>query len=188
MNLENFLIAHGSLLVLPLAIVEGPIISVAAGFLSARGIFDGFWMLCLLVCGDVLGDLGYYWLGRSAGSPLARLGRRVGLRCIPGPGLQRDLTENATKMLVIGKWTHSIGFLVLTGSGALRVPLLRFFLVNLAAGLPKTAVLFGAGYFAGHDFGLFEHHAVLTAVMLCIVGGSAILLILRRAGAVRARS
>ena len=187
MTVESFLIAHGSTLILPLAVLEGPIVTVVTGFLSARDYFDWYWALCLLVCGDVIGDLIYYWVGRSAGAPLARLGLRFGLRCVPSPELQRDLAHNATKMLLIGKWTHSIGFLVLTGSGMLRVPLVQFFLVNLVASIPKTAVLFGVGYFAGHDYLFFERHAVLGAVMLCIVGGSAILLIIRRAGVIRAR-
>lgn len=188
MTLESFLIAHGSLLILPLAVIEGPVVTAVCGFLSARGYFDWYWVCSLLVCADVIGDLLYYWLGRSAGSRLARLLRRLGLNCVPSPALQRDLARNATKMLLIGKWTHSIGFLVLTGSGSLRVPLLRFFLVNLAASIPKTAVLFGVGYFAGHDYRFFEQHAALTAAVLGILGGSAILLVIRRAGTIRART
>ena len=127
-------------------------------------------------------------MGRSAAGPLARLSRRFGVRCVPSRELQRDLTQNASKMLLIGKWTHSIGFLVLTGSGMLRVPIGKFLLVNTAASIPKTAVLFGVGYFAGHDYLIFERHAVLTAIMLCIVGLGSILLVIRRAGLIRARS
>ena len=36
-----------------------------------------------------------------------------------------------------------------SSSGMLRVPLSRFLLVNLIGTLPKTAVLFSVGYFAG---------------------------------------
>lgn len=187
MTIEGFLIAHGSALILPLAVIEGPIVTVVTGFLSARGYFDWYWALSLLVCGDLIGDLIYYGLGRTAGTPLAGLGRRFWPRRAPSAELRRDLTANATKMLFIGKWTHTIGFLVLTGSGMLRVPLARFMLVNLVATIPKSAVLFGAGYFAANDYGFFERHAIWTAIILSIVGGSAILLVIRRAGAVRAR-
>jgi membrane protein DedA with SNARE-associated domain len=187
-TIESFLIAHGSTLILPLAVIEGPLVTAISGFLSARGYFDWYWALCLLVAGDVIGDLIYYWIGRSAGGPLARFGSRFGLRCLPSPELQHDLRHNASKMLVIGKWTHTLGFFVLTGSGMLRVPLARFFLVNLIASIPKTLVLFGVGYFAGHDYRFFERHAVLAALLLCVLGGSAMLLIIRRAGIIRARS
>jgi membrane protein DedA with SNARE-associated domain len=182
-TIENFLIAHGSALILPLAVIEGPIVTAVTGFLSARDYFVWYWALCLLIGGDVIGDLLYYWIGRTAGAPLARLSARFGLRCVPSPELQRDLAQNASKMLLIGKWTHSIGFLVLIGSGMLRLPLGQFLLVNFIGSIPKTAVLFGVGYFAGRDYRFFERHAILAAVMLCILGSSAILLIIRRAGA-----
>jgi membrane-associated protein len=178
-TIASFLIAHGSALILPLAVIEGPIVTTIAGFLSARDYFAWYWALCLLICGDVIGDLLYYWLGRTAAVPLARMNQRFGLRCVPSPGLQRDLAQNATKMLLIGKWTHSIGFLVLTGSGMLRVPLGQFLLVNLVGSIPKTLVLFGIGYFAGRDHLFFEHHAILIAVALGLLGGSIIVMIIR---------
>jgi membrane-associated protein len=186
-TIETFLIAHGSALILPLAVIEGPIVTVIAGFLSARNYFAWYWALCLLISGDVIGDLLYYWVGRTAGSPLARLSARFNLRCVPSPELRHDLVQNAGKMLLIGKWTHSIGFAVLIGSGMLRVPPGRFLLVNVIGSIPKTAVLFGIGYFAAYGSPFFERHTILAAVMLCVLGLSAIMLIIRRAGLVRGR-
>ncbi|HEX3996720.1 MAG TPA: VTT domain-containing protein [Acetobacteraceae bacterium] len=188
MTIASFLMAHGSALILPLAIIEGPIVTTIAGFLSAQDYFAWYWALCLLICGDVIGDLLYYWLGCTAAAPLVRFGTRIGLRCVPSPELQRDLMQNATKMLLIGKWTHSIGFVVLTGSGMLRVPLGQFFLVNLLGTIPKTAVLFGLGYFAGRDYLVFERHAILIASLLSILGLGFILLIIHRASVSRVRS
>ena len=182
MTLEGLLIEHGGALILPLAVIEGPIVSVVTGFLSARGYFDWYWALCLLVCGDVIGDLIYYSVGRGSGTRLARVFRRF----LPSGGvpreLQNGLTRNSAKMLLIGKWTHSIGFLVLICSGMLRLPLRRFFLVNTLASLPKSAVLLGLGYFVGDHYPLFERHVVFTTIMLCAVGITGMLAILRRNG------
>jgi len=185
-TVESFLIAHGSALILPLAVIEGPVVTVITGFLSARDYFGWYWALCLLVCGDVIGDVIYYWIGRTGAGPLARMSARFGVRCVPGPELQRDLVQNAGKMLLIGKWTHSVGFLVLTGSGMLRVPLKKFLLVNLLASIPKTAVLFGVGYFAGRDYLFFEQYAKPLAFILGTLGGSIIVMIIR-ASLIRAR-
>jgi membrane-associated protein len=184
-TIESFLIAYGAVLILPLAVVEGPIISIVTGFLSACGYFGWYWALALLVCGDLIGDLIYYWAGRTAGTPLIALGRRFGLRVAPSPDVRRDLMHNASKMLVIGKWTHSIGGFVLLGSGMMRVPLPRFMVVNLLATIPKSALLFGVGFFAGGYYPLLERHAIWTTIILFIVGGSAILLIVRRAAVIR---
>ena len=152
-NLQNVLIAHGSTLILPLAVIEGPIIAIIAGFLSAQGFIAWYWAIGLLLCGDLIGDVMYYWAGRTGAAPLAFLGRRLGMRT-PSQEVQRGLAENSTRMLLVGKWTHAVGVVVLVGSGMLRVPLPRFILVNLLAAAPKIAVLFGLGYFAARTFRL----------------------------------
>jgi membrane protein DedA with SNARE-associated domain len=185
-SLDASLIAHGSALILPLAVIEGPLVSVAAGLLSGQGYFDWLWSLCLLVCGDVLGDVLYYWIGRTGKTGLVKLLRRLGVRSTVDPETQRHLKDNATKMLLIGKWTQSIGVVVLIGSGMLHVPLPKFVLVNFLASLPKSAVLFGIGYFAAGHLALFEHHEILTATGLGLAGAGAILLVLRRGDAMRA--
>jgi membrane-associated protein len=180
MTLGGFLIAYGSALILPLAVVEGPVVTVLTGFLCAQGYFDWYWALCLLVCGDVIGDVVYYWVGRTGGTPLAGLGRWLGVRGAALPALQRRLKQNADQMLLIGKWTHSIGGVVLIGSGVLRLPLPRFILVNLLATLPKSAVLFAVGYFAHAYYPVLEDHVVIGTIVLCGVGVAAIAMILRR--------
>jgi len=185
-TLGGFLIAYGSVLILPLSIIEGPVVSAMTGFLSAQGYFAWYWAICLLVCGDLTGDLIYYWIGRTGVAPLSGLGRRLGLRGAIAPELQRDLRENATKMLLAGKWTHSIGCFVLVGSGMLRLPLARFLVVNLLATLPKSAALFGLGYFAGDHIAFFERHAVLGTIGLAAAGAASIALILRQGRLIRA--
>ncbi len=187
MTLGSFLIAHGSALILPLAVIEGPVVSVAAGFLSAQGYFDWYWALALLVLGDLMGDALYYWVGRTGRTPLAGLGRRFGFGRVVSPQVQHGLRHNATKMLFIGKWTHSIGGLVLIGSGMMRLPLRRFLLVNLIATLPKSALLFGFGYFASNYLPIFQHHLLLSTIVLCTVGVVGVAVILKRADALWAR-
>jgi membrane protein DedA with SNARE-associated domain len=181
MTLDASLVAYGSALILPLAVIEGPLVSIATGFLAAAGYFDWLWALCLLICGDVIGDLLYYWIGRTGKTPLVGLLRWFGVRSTMTPDMQRHLTENSTKMLLIGKWTQSIGVVVLIGSGMLRVPVGRFFLVNLLASVPKSLVLFGLGYFAGHHYQELAQHAGLTAIVLGLLGIAGIALVLRRA-------
>jgi membrane protein DedA with SNARE-associated domain len=180
MTLDASLIAYGSVLILPLAVIEGPLVSIATGFLSAAGYFDWVWALSLLVVGDLIGDVLYYWIGRSGRTPMAGLLRRFGVRSTVTPEMQRHLTEHSTKMLFIGKWTQSIGIVVLIGSGMLRLPLLRFILVNLIATLPKSLVLFGLGYFASNYLADLAQHAVITTIVLGLVGIAGVVLVLRR--------
>jgi membrane protein DedA with SNARE-associated domain len=181
-TLAGFLMAYGGALVLPLSVIEGPVVSVVAGFVSARGYLDWYWALLLLVCGDLIGDAICYWIGYRGGTPLARLGRTLGLRGGLSPELRRDLRQNAGKMLLIGKWTHSIGCVVLIGSGMLRLPLPRFLLINLFATIPKSAVLLGLGFFVGENFPLIERHVILTTLLLGGLGMAAAAVVLRQTG------
>lgn len=181
MTLHDFLTVYGSALILPLSVLEGPVVAVLTGFLSVQGYFSWYKAIFLLVCGDLIGDVLYYWLGRGGAGPLVWLGRRFGLRRSVSPEVQQGLRENASKMLLIGKWTHSIGFVVLIGSGMLRVPLSRFLAVNLLAAIPKVGLLFGFGYFAGGHMAFFERHAVMTTALLAGAGIGAVAFVLRQA-------
>lgn len=187
MTIGSFLIAHGSALILPLSVIEGPVVSIVTGFLAAQGYFRWYWALCLLVCGDVIGDLGYYWIGRSGGTPLASLARRLGVRRSVPQSVQDGLRHNAAKMMFIGKWTHSLGWVVLIGSGMLRISLPRFILLSMLSTIPKSVALFCVGYFAGNFLPLLERHVELGTVVLCAVGVAAIALVLRYADGIWAR-
>jgi membrane-associated protein len=179
-TLGDFLIAHGGALILPLAVIEGPVVSIVTGLLAAQGCFAWYCALILLVCGDLIGDIIYYAVGRTGIRPLGFVCRRVGVYRTPTRALQRELRRNAGRMLVIGKWTHSFGALVLIGGGMLRLPLPRFILINLLATIPKSTVLFGVGYFMGDHYRFLEHHYLLASVVLGTVGIGSILLIIRR--------
>ena len=187
MTLDSFLIAYGRALILPLSVVEGPAVSAATGFLSSQGYVGWPLAMLLLVCGDLIGDLIYYWIGRSGVTPLSGISRRLGLKQAFSPEFQQDLRQHSTKMLLVGKWTHAIGCVVLVASGMLRLPLPGFLFVNLLATLPKSGALFAFGYFAGNHIGFFERHAVLGSALLGIAGVACVARILRQARLVRAR-
>jgi membrane protein DedA with SNARE-associated domain len=182
MTVQTFLLAHGSALILPLAVVEGPLVSVLTGFLTAQGYFHTITALALLLAGDLIGDLIYYVIGRRGAASLAWLGARTRAGRVLTPELLDGLRHNAARMLLIGKWTHSVGFAVLIGCGAMRIPLRHFLLINLLAAIPKIGLLFALGYFAGDHYGFAERHALLASLGLAGLGVAAIALLLRRSG------
>ena len=185
MTPDGFLVGYGSILILPLSVIEGPVVTIVTGFLSAQGYFHWYWALSLLVAGDVIGDVMYYCIGRTGRTPLAGLLRRLGMRRTVPREVQDGLRQNAAKMLFIGKWTHSIGWFVLIGSGMLHLPLPRFILLNLLATIPKSAVLFGVGYFASNCYPLLERHYALGTIALGTLGVAGIALIIQKADALR---
>lgn len=51
------LTAHKYLFLFPAAVVEGPIVTVIAGFLSSLGIFNIFIAYAVVVVSDIVGDI-----------------------------------------------------------------------------------------------------------------------------------
>ena len=75
---------YGYAVLLPIAVVEGPAMAVIAGALVASGQMNGVVACVLLVLADLVGDAGYYGLGRFGHAPLlARISKRLSLDARP---------------------------------------------------------------------------------------------------------
>jgi len=139
--------AFGLWIIAPIALVEGPAISVVSGYLARLGFLGLPQTYACLVVADLVGDsllylAGRRWRGRLATPWLGKLGltrRRLagGLRAFQAKG---------ARLLVVGKLTHSAGFAVLVAAGMSRMAFGRFLALNLAATLPKVAGLMALGW------------------------------------------
>ena len=167
--LTIFLAKYGLLLLLPLAVVEGPLISVLAGALAANGVIAWYGALPLLILGDLIGDLLYYAIGRLSDSRLHHFAVRLGIPVHRAEAFTARVAARSTYMLLIGKWTHAIGALVLIAAGAARVGLARFMVVNLLATVPKSALLFFAGSYAGAHLAVPMSRFGLGTVILLVL-------------------
>lgn len=145
------LAAHwGFWALIPLAILEGPVISLVAGWMMSLGLLGFTSGFVVIVIGDVLGDCVLYAIGRGGAQGLARwLPARIcppRSRVVP---LIRGFRRNGMRLLVMGKLTHAAGAPLLLAAGMARMPLGPFLLANLGAALPKAALLIGLGYAFG---------------------------------------
>jgi membrane protein DedA with SNARE-associated domain len=170
-QLESLLHSHGYVLLLPVSIVEGPIVTVLAGALAAAGLLDAIAVYTIVVLGDLIGDSVCYAVGRWGSVQLVRYGGRY-LKLTPDRMAQlgAQFVDHGRKTLAIGKLTHSIGGLVLIAAGAARMPFIEFLLVNLVATLPKSLVLLFIGYFVGHSLIRWEGEFTYLTVLLLVVG------------------
>lgn len=179
-GLTLFLAKYGLILLLPLAVVEGPIIAVLAGALAAHGVIPWYAALPMLILGDLIGDLIYYAIGRLSDSRLHRFAVRLGIPVHRAEAFTTRVAARSTHMLLIGKWTHAIGALVLIAAGAARVDVTRFLVVNLMATVPKSALLFFFGSYAGAHLVAAASRFGIGALILLGVGVLAVYLALRR--------
>lgn len=172
-NLIKLLSTYKYFLLLPAATVEGPIISVIAGFLCSHEILSIPITYFVLIMGDMIGDTLYYSIGRWGGRPFIRKwGRFFGFNGTRILKLDNHFKNHAGKTLLIGK-TQAIGgfFLVAAGMSKMSYPLFMWF--NLIVTIPKSMILLLIGYFAGHAYKLIDKYlgfyAIITTTLLAAI-------------------
>lgn len=180
-DLSGFLSTYGLALLLPLAVVEGPVVSVLAGILCSQNVLNWYWVLPVLVLGDLIGDLIYYAIGRFSHARLQRLAVRLGVPIHRTQAWDTRVAAHTTRMLLIGKWTHAVGALVLVTAGAVPVGLGRFLLVNMLATIPKSMLLLAVGEFVGpYAVAFFDRFGWLAPIAMFALGVGALWMLLRR--------
>jgi membrane protein DedA with SNARE-associated domain len=137
----------------PVAVVEGPIITVIAGFLSSLGHLNIFIAYGVIVVGDIVGDSMYYALGYYGRQRfIERWGRFLGITMERVERLEKHFKKHSGKTILFGKWTHSVGFAILIVAGMIRMPFKRFIWFNFFGSLPKLLVFFIIGYYFGQAY------------------------------------
>jgi membrane protein DedA with SNARE-associated domain len=84
-EIQHYVAVYGYAALLPLAVIEGPAVTVFAAFLAAQGVFDVFGVYAIVVLGDLIGDVLYYAVGRGAAARWAAK-RRLTERRAAEPG------------------------------------------------------------------------------------------------------
>lgn len=167
----GFIIQYGYIVIFPITIAEGPIITVIAGFLSAQGYFNLAIVYAVVVVGDLAGDFLWYGVGRF-GHTIARskIGKKIGIKDHHLDKVTGHYDIHSGKTLLLGKWTHSLGMFILTGAGVAKMPLGKFFLYNLIGTLPKSLLFTLLGYYVGYAFqkinSIIEKTAFIIGIFL----------------------
>jgi len=148
----SLLEAHPYLLLFPLVMLEGPLATVCAGFLVAAGFANLYLVYAIAVGADLAADTIYYLLGRSARyPPPRRIVRRFGLTEGRLARLEEVVRTNAPKALIGAKIVDAAAIPVLVATGLAKMDYGRFLILNVAATLPKAAVLMAVGFLVGEQ-------------------------------------
>jgi membrane protein DedA with SNARE-associated domain len=169
--LVGLLHSWGLAVIAPLSIVEGPIVSLVAGYLARLGAFDLLPLLAVLVLGDLVGDVALYLIGRKGRLVVRRRWLRR-LRISPRQlaRLVHRFRAQDIRLILFGKFTHYLGAAILLAAGVARMPFGRFLAACLIATIPKSAVLVAIGWTFGEAWsrdgdGLFRVLALCLAAL-----------------------
>ena len=164
------------IILFPLAIVEGPILAVIAGFLCTEGYLNVFIVYPIIVFGDIIGDTLCYMFGRWGVPPvLKRFIIMLGLK--PGniEKVRVYFDANPGKTISLSKITLGIGVAGIYLAGNARIPYPRFikiclitsalqYIIYLAIGL-----LFGSAYKQISNYlNFFAAFAIVTLLSIIL--------------------
>lgn len=151
-QLLEIVIVYKYLIIFPVAVIEGPLVSIAAGFLISNGTLNFAVAFLLLVLADLVGDSIYYSLGKwSRRGFLKRFGRYIGINEDRVMALEKHFHHHHWKIIIIGKM-QAIGSLILVAAGIAKMPFIKFMWFNFLGTIPKVLILLAVGYFMGYGY------------------------------------
>lgn len=143
----------------PLAIVEGPILAVIAGFLCISGFLNPFIVYPIIVFGDIIGDSLCYMFGRW-GVPrfLKKFVKEFGLKPENMIQVRTYFDANPNKTISLSKITLGIGFAGIYLAGNARIPYPRFIRICLITSALQYIVYLSIGLLFGDAYKQISHY------------------------------
>lgn len=142
-------------ILIPLSLIEGPVIAFVAGTLAAVGYFNMYFLAALFFVRDVGLDGVYYAIGH--------FGARTAFvqRMLKKIGVTQDHLEKVRILwerrpfttMFLGKLSYGIASAFIVVAGTVRMPLCIFFKYGIVVAILQYGTLLFAGYYLGASFG-----------------------------------
>ena len=165
----QLLLTYRYIILIPLAIIEGPIVTVICGFLVTLKVFNPLAVYVVMVLGDIVGDGGIYYIGYS-GKRFLKYFR------VTEEKLEKAKTyfrENHKKAIAMSKLIHGIGFTGLVAAGAIHVPYKKYFKTCATISIIQSFVMLILGILFGHAYVVIgkylNYYAAFVSVLALIV-------------------
>jgi len=158
------------LVIFPIAVIEGPIITIITGFLASLGYLNLGLAYFVVVSGDVLGDSLYYSIGRFGGQKfVVKYGRYIGITAENLKKLEKHFDDHSNKTFIVGKLAHGTGPIILIASGMIKFSFRKFLAINAISSMIKSFLLIIIGYYFGQAYAKFNTYLNYTALILVIL-------------------
>jgi membrane protein DedA with SNARE-associated domain len=160
---------YGYLVIFPLAIIEGPIITIIGGFLVSLGLLNPLLVYIVVIAGDIVGDALYYAIGRYGKNKFLRwVGRHIGLTEESFSKAHKHFVAHGWKTLMAAKLIQGVGVAGLVTAGAVRMPYARYMLLCLSVSALQSMLFLGVGIVFGHAYLSLNHYLNVFATSMSI--------------------
>lgn len=148
----TLLLTYKYFILLPIAIVEGPIATVIAGFLVTFGYLNVFLVYIIIILGDIIGDTILYYLGFKGKKLLNKYGSYLGITPESLERAKEYFDTKHQKAIILSKIIHGVGIAGLVTAGILRIPYRRYIKSCVIVTIPQSAFLLLIGILFGHAY------------------------------------
>ncbi len=164
------LIKYKYIFLFPITIVEGPIITIIAGFLSSSGYMNPIIVYMIAMAGDIIGDVVYYAIGRWGRTGfINRWGRWIGLNSQRVIRLEGHFKNHGGKTLLFGKWTQTLGAPILVAAGMVNMDFKKYMGFNILGSAPKIVVFILLGYYFGQAYLLLDKYLTYFSIAMTVL-------------------
>lgn len=159
------------LVIFPITVFEGPIITVIGGFLVYLKILNGFVAYFLLVFGDWVGDILHYVLGRYFSNSVwfKKTAKYFGYDERREKIVEKHFRNHPRKTVLLAKVSHGAGGFVQIVAGMAKMDFWQFMKYSLLGTAPKTLLLFVLGYYLGNSYQMIDHYMNRIAFVIFFI-------------------
>ena len=175
-DLVPLLMTYKYSVLFPVALIEGHVISLIAGFLARLGYLNPFFAAGIIICGNLTGDIILYWLGHYHGEYFfKRWGRYVGITEETIAQGRELLHTRHAWILFLSKLANGFGLAmaILFAAGTARIPFRAYLLWNFLGECIWTSTLVTLGFIFGQFYVSVENlmfRVGLMAISLVLCG------------------
>ena len=169
------------LILLPLAVIEGPILAVIAGFLCTKGLLNPFIVLPVIIIGDIIGDSITYTVGRW-GLPdfIKKIVRFLDLRPANMARAKTLFESNPARSVSLSKITLGIGIVGIYLAGNARIPYTKFIKICFFTSLFQYIFYISMGLLFGQAYIQISHYLDAIAAIFIVTALAMLLLLFIR--------
>jgi len=147
----EFLKHYGYWAMLPLMIIEGPVVTIISAMLASLGAFFWPFVLILSILGDVIGDVIFYGLGYKYGMKFVNgFGKYIGITESLVQRMEKYFEKHGGKTIFAVKSTTGLCWATFTAAGIVKMDFKKFVRYSILGGIVWSGFLMAMGYFYGY--------------------------------------
>ncbi len=154
-SLTHLILVYRYWILIPLSLLEGPVVAFIAGTMAAAGLFE-FWILAILFfVRDVGLDGVYYATGYFGGRTrfAAKMLKKLGITAGHLKEVRLLWARRPAVTMLVGKLSYGIASAFIVVAGMVKMPLTKFFGWGSVVAVLQYGTLLVAGYYLGASFG-----------------------------------